>query len=293
MIKHPCLWKVVFFFTGVLITACRTIVPAVNKARLRLLLLPLMAASLYLTGVVFEDADLAGVLMILQTGFFALGFMGVFVEEIMPVITRAHVISYTISFWAVFGIVYLKRNAPAMNEALFIICFGCTALTLFGRFLLAETSVLSKMLLYFWNLFIVAFIGVKQFAAGEIFGLLEKCPNGGVSGSFETLVSGMAFMYLLFNLSAVYAFVTLPTMSGDRAGNWFYKMFLHRIRETPFMPRSVIMVLGVQLLLLWSNHWLNLMPRFLLVDCCLLAAPPLISMALASDDLHPASVMAK
>ncbi|MCX5786570.1 MAG: hypothetical protein NTX59_12880 [Elusimicrobia bacterium] len=218
----------------------------------------------------------------------------------LPDTTKYHVLSYTILFWAVLGAfnfnppisanasLFTSIGGPAVKTALFFICLAFSAGILFSALSEIHFSVVSRSLLYAWHLAILVFLGFAQFMSYPNLKLLwNYAPAVTFFNFLEIFIAGMTFSYILANffpllyffeedLNSIRGDPDVPTLGmADR--------FSRKFRDIHSRSGGIMLLLGIQLVLLALNHFLNIIPRFLLIDCCIVAAPPLITLQLKTE----------
>ena len=220
-----------------------------------------------------------------------MGVLGVtllFLPEILPVITRYHVLAYTITFWYALAGAAGYRDSTLQPFLLALSVLGAAAAA-WGHFRPAQTGKVVWNLAYAWYLAALAYIGYSQFTGLDLdfFSasslLIRPKP-------LEALVYGMAFAYVAMSFSMIYLYVLFGYVQKaarlkterDRKQMLFLKNLLaSKIQDITLKKHSPVMaLLGAQLALAALNHWLNLVPRFFLLNSFVLVMPYLITQLL-------------
>jgi len=272
----------------------------VKTERVRLWALVMLPALLYVVSLMYSRESGDYTVLLICSGMGVMGVTLLFLPEILPVITRYHVLAYTITFWyALAGAEgYLDSTLQPLLLGLSVIGAAAAA---WGHFRPAQSGKVVWNLAYAWYLAALAYIGYSQFTGLDLdffsaSSLLVR-PK-----PLEALVYGMAFAYVAMNFSMIYLYVIFgyvqraarPKADRDRKQMLFLKNLLaSKIQDlTLKKPSPVLALLGAQLALAALNHWLNLVPRFFLINCFVLAMPYLLTQLLKTDAiLKPSPVI--
>jgi len=210
-----------------------------------------------------KGADCDYSLLLIPAGFFVLMVAGLFAEEILLVITKSHVLSYTIIFWYVFDIIYLKPNPSSINYGLFALGAVGSAVVLVSSLFKDGVRVFFQPVFYAWYLIVVVFAGVSQFTADETDFFDPNIPAAMLPHPLEVFFAGMALTFLVINISHIGFLVRS-----------LGKISVNKFVNIPAEPNSVKTILGIQLALSCLNYWLNLVSHFLFVNFCILRSLP-------------------
>ncbi len=268
---------------------------SVKTERVRLWALVMLPALLYLVSLLYGGGSGDYTILLISSCLGVLGITFLFLPEILPVITRYHVLAFTITFWYA-----LAGSAPGypfstFNVFLLVLSAGGAAGALWGHFRPAQSGKVVWNLAYAWYLLALAYIGYSQFSGLDLDFFSSAAVTLARPRPLEALVYGMAFAYVAMSFSMVYLYVIFGYVQKaarvrtdrDRAQMLFLKNLLaSKTRDiTLEKPAPVMALLGVQLALGALNHWLNLVPRVFLLNCFVLVMPYLVTRLLQPDAL--------
>lgn len=285
----------ILFFGGMFAELALLLAFTVKDNKVRLLALLFLPPLLYLLGMgaSLGAGDYTTMLISACVGVFGITFL--FLPEILPVITRYHVMAYTVTFW------YALAGAPSyylslpFHAFLFLLSLAGAAAALWGSFKPAESGKVAWNMAYAWYLAALAYIGFSQISGLDLDFFSAAAASLTRPGPLEALVYGMAFAYVAMSFSMVYIYMTLgytqtvtePGSDRNKKQMLFLKNLLASKTQdiTPEKPAPVMALLGVQLALGALNQWLPLLPRVFLINCFVLVMPYLVTRLLKPDAL--------
>ncbi len=297
MINDPNTLFAVCFFGGMFAELVLLLAPAVKENKVRLWALAMLPPLLYF----ISTWDKAGVrdftTLLISACMGVLGITLLFLPEILPVITRYHVLTYTITFWYALAGSSPDGLVSLLNPFLLVLSLGGAAGAVWGHFRPGETGKVVWNLSYAWYLAALAYIGLSQFSGLKLDFFSASAVSLVRPGPLEAAVYGMAFAYIAMSFSMAYLYVLSGYVQGaarvkterDRAQMLFLKNLLaSKIQDLSLKKPGVITaLLGVQFALAALNHWLNLVPRIFLLNCFVLVVPYLITRLLKTAAPQP------
>ncbi len=269
-----------------MITEVGLLVCSVRKDKLRVLALPAVTGVVYLiTALCFDKIDYFARFF---TPMIGLGFVTVilFAGELMPAITKYHVLSFTIIFWYLFAAGYLVPPSMLMGSLFMAFCACCSVAATLSLFLRGNPIPFIRPLLYIWHIMIVALAGWSQFS-GKALDFDATVPAAKLPGPLVVFITGMAAMYLIILFIDLQLmtelFLTGRGWEDDEDHSEFGKMIKNVFRNkfqdiVPNKPNMLALILGLQFLLTCLNYRLKLLSPFLFANCCLLAMPRLVTL---------------
>jgi hypothetical protein len=289
MITDPHSLFAIFFFSGMLAELVLLLAFTVKTERIRLWALVMLPALLYVVSLMYSRESGDYTVLLICSGMGVLGVTLLFLPEILPVITRYHVLAYTITFWyALVGSTgYLDSTLQPFLLALSVLGAAAAA---WGHFHPAQSGKVVWNLSYAWYLLALAYIGYSQFSGLDLDFFSASAASLARPKPLEALVYGMAFAYVAMSFSMMYLYVIFGYVQKaarlktdrDRKQMLFLKNLLASKTQdlTLEKPAAVMYMLGAQMALVALNHWLNLVPRFFLINCFVLAMPYLLTQLL-------------
>jgi hypothetical protein len=290
MITDPHSLFAIFFFGGMLAELVLLLAFTVKTERIRLWALVMLPALLYVVSLMYSRESGDYTVLLISSGMGVLGVTLLFLPEILPVITRYHVLAYTITFWYA-----LAGSAPGymvstFNTFLLVLSAAGAAGALWGQFRPAQSGKVVWTLAYAWYLLALAYIGFSQFSGLDLDFFSAAAASLVRPGPLEALVYGMAFAYVAMSFSMVYLYVIFGYVQKaarvrtdrDKKQMLFLKNLLasKTLDITLEKPATVMVLLGAQLALAALNHWLHLVPRFFLINTFVLVIPYLVTQLL-------------
>ncbi|MCX5796425.1 MAG: hypothetical protein NTY77_13110 [Elusimicrobia bacterium] len=254
----------------------------VKKDRARLLAVPVLVLVFYLISAPFVAHGDYGVLSC-TIFLFGLFVMPLFFEEILPVLTPYHILSFTILFWYVFAVSHmdihhLESPAPPIDRTWFAVCLAGSTLVFFRPAAGSRLQAIHRLALVAWYLGMVAYIGISQFDFGDLDFLDGVNMRPGPLPSLPAVfLTGMGSMILLSNFALIEMFVYMVTHRErslmDAMSRKYHALALRLGKTTVF--------LGVQLAVSILNSRWTVVPHSIYVNGCILAFPPLIAWLLS------------
>lgn len=288
MIKDSHSLFAIFFFGGMLAELAQLLASSVKTERVRLWALVMLPALLYLVSLLYGGADGDYTVLLISSCLGVLGITFLFLPEILPVITRYHVLAYTITFWYALAGAAPGCLSSTFDTFLLALSAAGAAGALWGHFRPAQSGKAVWNLAYAWYLAALAYIGYSQFSGLDLdFFSASAAVSVIRPGPLEALVYGMAFAYVAMSFSMVYLYVIFGYVQKaarvrtdrDKKQMLFLKNLLasKTLDLTLEKPAPVMALLGAQLALAALNHWLHLVPHFFLINCFVLAMPYLVT----------------
>lgn len=286
MITDPHTLFALTFFGGMFAELALLLAFTVKENRMRLWALGLLPPLLYLVSLMYGGGSGDYTILLISSCIGVFGITFLFLPEILPVITRYHVLAYTITFWyALAGATGFL--ASMLRPVLLLLSVAGAAGALWGHFSPARSGKVIWSLSYAWYLLALAYIGFSQVSGLDLDFFSSAAASLVRPGPLEVLVYGMAFAYVAMSFSMVYVYLISGSVQRsarvrtdrDRAQMLFLKNLLaSKIQDITLEKPGVVMaMLGAQLALAPLNHWLNLVPRFFLINCFVLAMSYLIT----------------
>jgi hypothetical protein len=255
----------------------------------RLLALVLLPPIIFAIGQASNLSPGDNSTMLLSACMLVFGVTLIFLPEILPVTTRYHVLSCTITAW------YAMITIP--DEGLFHLSvpfFAAASLAgvagaLFGHFSQGTAPAKPWSVTYIWYLLAIAFIGVFQLGGIDLGFFSMSNAKGGLPNPLSVLVYGMAFTYVAVSFSmayiyGIYGFVlTRPTddPKSVRIMNFMKELLARATPEIPpEKPAAMAILLCAQAGLIMVNHFFALVQPVLMVSCLILVMPRLVSLLL-------------
>jgi hypothetical protein len=180
---------------------------------------------------------------------FSVMFAFMFKEDILPIITEAILLWYTIVFWyAFYTCSYFSIRTP-LDTALVVLLLLPTAATLYIVAVKTQCGFVLKLGLYSWFLVIIVCLGLLQFPFSQL-KLFFKDHQVPWVTPFESVTAGMAFLFLLANAAYVYYLIPIPGKGqslADRMKEWheFTDLLTQRFDDAQVPLVQVAIALGV------------------------------------------------
>lgn len=180
---------------------------------------------------------------------FSVMFAFAFKEDILPIVTEAILLWYTVVFWyALYSSSYLSmRTAP--GSVLVALLLLPTAATLYIAAVKTQCGFVLKLGLYSWFLVIIVCLGLLQFPFSQL-KLFFKDHQVPWVTPFESMTAGMAFLFLLANGAYVYYLIPIPGKRqsfADRMREWheFTDLLTQRFDDSQVTIVQAVIALGV------------------------------------------------
>lgn len=180
---------------------------------------------------------------------FSVMFAFMFKEDILPIITEAILLWYTIVFWyAFYSSAYFSFHTP-LDTALVVLLLLPTAATLYIVAVKTQCGFVLKLGLYSWFLVIIVCLGLLQFPFSQL-KLFFKDHQVPWVTPFESVTAGMAFLFLLANAAYIYYLIPIPGKNqsfADRMKEWheFTNLLTQRFDDSQVPLVQVAIALGV------------------------------------------------
>jgi hypothetical protein len=199
--------------------------------------------------------------LLISLSVFACTFAFLFMKDILQVLSGAVVLSYTLVFWFAFFAYFYDGSSN--HQILALLLLLPSVASLIAALQKGALGFVTKLLLYSWFLIVIVSLGLMQFPFSQLAIFFKDQQLPWVS-PLESLMAGMAFLFLLVNATYVFDLVPLPGKGqswASRMKQWhkFTDELTQRIDESPKARWGVAVVLGVEGLALLLNsiyHWL-------------------------------------
>jgi hypothetical protein len=199
--------------------------------------------------------------VLLVFSFFSVTFAITFKEDILPIISEAVLLWYTIVFWYAF-LVYAPAGSPP-PIALMVLLLAPTCVTLYLAMVKTRLGFVLKLGLYTWFLTIIVSLGLLLFPFSQL-KLFYKDNQVPWVTPFESLTAGMAFLVLLANAAYVFFLIPIPGRGqsfADRMKEWheLTDLMTQRFEDAQATLLQALVALGIggtALLLNASYRWL-------------------------------------
>ena len=268
------------FFSGMILEILLTLAFTLKEDRIRLAGLPMMALLLYGISVLYMPDQGDYTLLLVSACLFVFGTSLLFIAELLPSITRYHVLSYTVIFWYVYMAAHSGPSASEINLMLLPLFATGTAAAVYALWP-GGASPKALKASYAWYLAILAYIGAAQYQGLNLGYFSGSASAVSMPAAAESFVYGMGFTFVISSFSMVYFFVFLSMPQEKQKERW--RPGIKKLLETKVLdvvlakPDGVFKIVGAQLALSAVNYSLNLVPHFFFVNCCLLVMPIILS----------------
>jgi hypothetical protein len=196
---------------------------------------------------------------------FSVMFAYAFKEDILPLISEAVLLWYTLVFWYAFyayhSSFYFDLRSP-LDIALVLVLLVPTLTTVFIALRKTGLDFLLKLGLYTWFLVIIVCLGLSQFPFSQL-ALFYRDRQVPWISSFDSATAGMAFLFLLANAVYVYYLIPIPGKGqtfANRMKEWheFTDLLVRRFdySQTKLQTGIVLGIGGTALLLNALYRWL-------------------------------------
>jgi hypothetical protein len=185
------------------------------------------------------------VLMVFSVFSVMLAFM--FKEDILPIISEAVILWYTVVFWYAFLSYSPTGNPPP--TALMVLLLVPTSVTIYIAIVKTRLRFVLKLGLYTWFLTMIVCLGLVQFPFSQL-KLFFKDHQVPWVTPFESVTAGMAFLFLLANAAYVFYLIPIPGRSqsfADRMKEWheFTDLLTQRFDDSQVTRVQAVIALGV------------------------------------------------
>jgi hypothetical protein len=276
------------FFGGLVLELSLLLIFTVRKNPVRLLALVLLPPIIFAIGQASNLSPGDNSTMLLSACMLVFGVTLVFLPEVLPVTTRYHVLSCTITAW------YAMSNIPEGGlTSISVPFFAVASLAGAASALLGRSRAKTWSVTYIWYLLAIAFIGVFQINGIDLGFFSMSAAKTALPNPLSVLVYGMAFTYVAVSFSmayiyAIYGFVLLNPTDDPRSTRIldFMKELLDRATPdmAPQRPASMAILLCTQAGLIVLNHMFGLVQPLLLANCLILVMPRLVSLLLKKPE---------
>lgn len=266
------LWLSIFFGAGLFFEALLLLRHRLEFKKILgiicLLLLSLILGWLKWGGDTIYESFFVGFI------FFALLFGLAFRDEILPKLTEAKLLSFTILFWFLF-FVLLRQNMYDLN-LLGIAAIIPTALTLLIGFFNFQLHWRLKLICYIWFLIINTVLLFTQLAFKDFTFFFDAKVD--IINSTSVFVSGMSFMIIVINLYYLLLLIPFFLYEGtieerkrdwqEHIGSMVNKFSDYQIK--PIYSMFLLLFQGGGVIL---NYYYQLLPHYFLVNLWVVLIP--------------------
>ena len=195
-------------------------------------------------------------------GVFAFLFSWLFQKDVLPVVSERVLLSYTLMFWFAFFTLFYDGSENRRTVA--VLGAIPTALTLVVSIARPLLGAAVKVILYTWFLCIIVFVGLLEFPVNHL-GIFLDPSNSPWLRPIDCITSGMAFLYLVVNVSYLYELVPIPNRSqsfASRIAEWheLTNLMTRRIDDdTPGYAQIALIIVGQGglLFLIYRYQWVS------------------------------------
>jgi len=145
--------------------------------------------------------------VLVSFSLFSVTFALTFSKDILPILSEAILLSYTLVFWFAFYSFYYQGGP--LQTVLLIVLLVPTIATLYIAFRKTQLTFLLKLILYTWFLIIIVCLGLFQFPYSRLALFFEERQVPWIT-PLDSLAAGMAFLFLLANATYVFYLIPIP-----------------------------------------------------------------------------------
>jgi len=200
--------------------------------------------------------------VLVSFSLFSVTFALTFSKDILPILSEAILLSYTLVFWFAFYSFYYQGGP--LQTVLLIVLLVPTIATLYVAFRKTRLTFLLKLILYTWFLIIIVCLGLFQFPYSHLALFFEDRQVPWIT-PLDSLAAGMAFLFLLANATYVFYLIPIPGRNEsweERMRQWheFTDLMTQRFADAQVTLGQALIVLGVEGVALLLNaiyRWLS------------------------------------
>jgi len=210
--------------------------------------------------------------------FFSVTFAFIFKRDILPLISEAVLLSYTLVFWFAFFAYYY--HGDPLQICLMIALLVPTVATLFIAFRKTKLGFALKLILYTWFLVITVCLGLLQFPFSQL-SLFFADRQVPWASPLDSAAAGMAFMFLAANATYVFYLIPIPDKNEsfeERMRHWheFTDLMTQRFADAQLTFKQASAVLGLEGGALLANALYKWLPPGLLINAAIVLPPMLL-----------------
>ena len=258
----------------------------IQRDEFRIVALPVVWALAYFFSLISFDKTDYTARLLAPCGLVGFTTAFLFAGELLPAITKYHVLSFTIIFWYLYAAVFLVPPSTGMYPWFVTFCAACSAVAILGLFLRGAVQTFIRPVSYIWYTLIVAVTGWTLFSTKAL-DFDETVPAANLPNPIMVFITGMALMYLIIVFIDLFFIAELSVSANrDRFGREGdpRKVFRLKFLDIPLMePNKFTLILAIQFVLTCANYMLKIISPFLFAYFCLLVMPLLVTSQLTSD----------
>jgi hypothetical protein len=210
---------------------------------------------------------------------FSFTFALCFKEDILPAVSEKLLLSYTLTFWFTFFAYYFKGTPQQLG--VLCVCMLPTVATIVLCFKRTTLNTFWKIAFYTWFLCIIVELGLLRFSFSQL-SMFYVDRNLPWITSVDSLLAGMAFLYLLVNATYIYYLVPIPGKGqswDSRMKDWheFTDLMVQRFDGNQPSHLGTLLILGAQGGVLILDYFFQLLPAGLLIGVFILLPGMLLS----------------
>jgi hypothetical protein len=203
---------------------------------------------------------------------FSFTFALFFKEDILPAVSEKLLLSYTLTFWFAFFAYYFKGTPQQIG--VLCVCIVPTIATIVLAFKRTALNTFWKIAFYTWFLCVIVELGLLGFSFSQL-SIFYVDRNLPWITPVDSLLAGMAFLYLLVNATYIYYLVPIPGKGQSwesRMKDWheFTDLMVQRFDGNQPSYLVTMLILCVQGGILLLNYFLHLLSNGLLISIFIL-----------------------
>ena len=203
-----------------------------------------------------------------------------FKEDILPAVSEKLLLSYTLTFWFAFFVYYFKGTP--FQIGILCICLLPTAATIVLALKRAVLTTFWKIGFYTWFLCIIVALGLLRYSFAQLSMFYDNRELPWLS-PFESLVGGMAFLYLVVNAAYLYYLIPIPGKGqswDSRMKDWhqFTDLMVQRFDGSPPTHARTLLILILQSGVLLLDYFFHLLPAGFLISGFILLPAVILSL---------------
>jgi hypothetical protein len=206
--------------------------------------------------------------VLMALSFFSFTFAMVFRKDILPMISEAVLLSYSLIFWYAF--LSYSYDGSIIKITLAILVSVPTIITLYISCRKIKLNFPYKLILYTWFLCIVVSLGLFQFPFSQL-ALFLKDRQIPWTTPLESITAGMAFLFLASNATYIFFLIPIPGKNQswkDRMKEWheFTDLLTQRVTDDQIDLRGVAAIVAAMGLVLVGNFLYDWVPSGLIIN---------------------------
>lgn len=208
-----------------------------------------------------------------------------FHKEILPTLSEAMLLLYTVLFWFVFFSHYY--HGSLLHKVSMGIAVIPTVITLYlvidGR----NSGSFLKLMMYVWFLVIVVCLGVFQFPLSDLSIFYREHQVPWIT-PLEAATSGAAYMFLVANATYIFNLVPIPDRSQswrERMEEWrkFTGVLVERFSDTQISPLRALTIVVVEASILALNENYQWLSTGLVINLVIVFSGSILQMSFISE----------